>query len=174
MLFNKFKLVVFGCSIIGFSLLMAPLEAMEFLAQTGQNELSRDEIYLIENAKKPGWIVRPSGLQIKILKRGNGNLPSPSSDVVVHYTGKLINGTIFDSSVDRGTPATFPVTGVIDGWIEALKLMKEGSKWSLAIPAKLAYGKEGAGTFVYPGATLVFEVEMLEVKTPLNTNYRKN
>jgi FKBP-type peptidyl-prolyl cis-trans isomerase FklB len=135
--------------------------------------VSADEAYIIENAKKPGWIIRPSGLQIKILTRGTGRLPSPTSDVVVHYTGKFIDGTIFDSSVERGQPTTFPVNGVINGWVEALKLMKEGSKWSLVIPSKLGYGEEGSGDRIYPNATLLFEVEMLEVKIPLVTGFKK-
>jgi FKBP-type peptidyl-prolyl cis-trans isomerase len=143
------------------------------LPSMAQEELSPDQIYLLENAKKPGWIVRSSGLQIKILKRGDGFLPDPTSEVVVHYTGKLVDGKVFDSSYERGSPTTFPVTGVIDGWVEALKLMKEGSKWSLVIPSKLGYGKKGKGNLIYPNATLVFEVEMLEVKVPLNTKYRK-
>ena len=104
-----------------------------------------------------------SGLQYEILTEGNGAKPTAESTVRVHYTGSLIDGTVFDSSVKRGTPAEFPVGGVIKGWTEALQLMPVGSKWRLTIPHNLAYGERGAGTSIPPFATLVFEVELLDI-----------
>lgn len=126
--------------------------------------LSPDKAYLDENAKKEGVIVRPSGLQIKILRRAEGDIPGPHSTVVVHYEGKLVDGTIFDSSYARGVPAEFPVTGVIPGWTEALMLMQTGSMFELVIPADIAYGEDGSGGIIPPGATLIFKVELLAVK----------
>ena len=105
-----------------------------------------------------------SGLQYKVLKSGNGNTPKATDTVKTHYHGTLIDGTVFDSSVARGQPATFPVNGVIPGWTEALQLMKEGDKWQLFIPAKLAYGDRGAGDKIGPNATLIFEVELLSIE----------
>lgn len=123
-----------------------------------------DILYLQENAKKEGVIVRPSGLQIQIIKRGDGDLPDPSSTVAVHYEGRLVDGTIFDSSYERGQPATFPVNGVIRGWTEALILMQVGSVWEVAMPASIGYGDDGAGEMIPPGATLIFKVELLAVQ----------
>ena len=106
----------------------------------------------------------PSGLQYEVLTRGEGPKPEASDQVEVHYTGKLIDGTVFDSSVDRGMPATFGVTQVIPGWVEALQLMNAGSKWRLYIPSNLAYGPNGApGSPIGPNATLIFDVELLKV-----------
>lgn len=122
------------------------------------------EAFLTENAKREGVLTLPSGLQYEILTQGDGPMPQASDQVEVHYTGKLIDGTVFDSSVDRGVPATFGVTQVIPGWVEALQLMKAGSKWRLYIPSELAYGPNGApGSPIGPNATLIFDVELLKV-----------
>ena len=104
-----------------------------------------------------------SGLQFRVINQGEGAIPARTDRVRVHYTGKLIDGTVFDSSVARGEPAEFPVNGVIPGWIEALTLMPVGSKWELTIPQELAYGERGAGASIPPFSTLVFEVELLEI-----------
>ncbi len=119
--------------------------------------------FLAENGKKPGVVTLPSGLQYMIMKEGTGAMPKATDKVTTHYTGTLLNGEVFDSSVERGQPATFPVNGVIKGWTEALQLMKVGSKWKLFIPYDLAYGERGAGGQIKPYATLVFEVELLEI-----------
>uniref|UniRef100_UPI0025B705E8 FKBP-type peptidyl-prolyl cis-trans isomerase n=1 Tax=uncultured Duncaniella sp. TaxID=2768039 RepID=UPI0025B705E8 len=103
------------------------------------------------------------GLQYMVEKEGTGMRPSAADEVTVHYTGKLLDGTVFDSSVDRGVPATFGVTQVIPGWVEALQLMKAGSKWRLHIPSQLAYGPNGAGGVIGPNATLIFDVELIKV-----------
>ena len=108
-------------------------------------------------------MVTESGLQYEVLTEGTGAKPTAASSVRVHYTGSLIDGTVFDSSVKRGTPAEFPVGGVIKGWTEALQLMTVGSKWRLTIPQELAYGERGAGASIPPFATLIFEVELLEI-----------
>ncbi len=121
------------------------------------------EKFLEENKNKPGVITLQSGLQYQVLKEGTGPKPGPTEKVKCHYHGTLIDGTIFDSSVDRGQPATFAVNGVIKGWVEALQLMPVGSKWKLFIPANLAYGDRQAGAKILPGATLIFEVELLEI-----------
>ncbi len=122
------------------------------------------ETFLAENKKKEGVITLPSGLQYKVIKAGDGNLPKATDTVTVHYKGTLIDGTEFDSSYGRGEPATFPVNGVIPGWTEALQLMKAGSKWQLFIPSNLAYGDRGAGGKIGPNSTLVFDVELLSIK----------
>jgi len=121
------------------------------------------EKFLAENKQKEGVISLASGLQYKILREGNGKKPTVDDNVVAHYKGSLLDGTVFDSSYKRGKPLTFPVNGVIPGWTEALQLMKEGSKWKLFIPAKLAYGKRGGGRVIGPNATLIFEVELIKV-----------
>jgi len=118
--------------------------------------------FLDENAKKDSVVVLESGLQYKVITEGKGALPDSSSTVKVHYHGTLIDGTVFDSSVDRGQPAEFPVTGVIKGWTEALLKMPVGSKWTLYIPADLAYGSDERGT-IKPFSALIFEVELLEI-----------
>ena len=120
--------------------------------------------FLAENKAKEGVVVLPSGLQYKILKEGTGPKPTASDSVVCNYKGTLINGKEFDSSYKRGEPATFPVSGVIKGWTEALQLMPVGSKWQLFIPADLAYGERGAGADIGPGATLIFEVELMSIQ----------
>ena len=122
------------------------------------------EQFLAENAKKEGVVTLPSGLQYKVLKSGNGATPKASDSVECHYEGRLISGTVFDSSYQRGETATFGVTQVIAGWVEALQLMKEGDKWQLYIPYNLAYGERGAGAQIPPYATLIFDVELVKVK----------
>ena len=119
--------------------------------------------YLAENKIKEGVITTESGLQYEILVSGNGAKPTTNDQVTVHYHGMLTDGTVFDSSIDRGSPATFGVTQVIKGWTEALQLMSVGDKWKLTIPANLAYGDQGAGGMIGPGATLIFEVELLGI-----------
>jgi FKBP-type peptidyl-prolyl cis-trans isomerase FklB len=119
--------------------------------------------FLAENAKRPEVTVLESGLQYEILKEGNGPIPTADSQIKCHYEGSLINGEVFDSSIDRGTPITLGVSQVIDGWTEALQLMPVGSKWRLYLPADLAYGDQGAGDKIGPGTTLIFEVELLEI-----------
>jgi len=120
--------------------------------------------YLADNAKKEGVITTDSGLQYKAVVTGAGAKPSKSDRVKVHYRGTLIDGTVFDSSYDRGEPIVFPVTGVIAGWIEGLQLMNVGSKFELTIPSNLAYGANGSGPAIGPDATLVFEVELLGIE----------
>ncbi len=119
--------------------------------------------HLEANAKRPEVVTTPSGLQYEVLVEGNGPQPTAQDQVKVHYTGRLIDGTVFDSSVERGEPATFGVTQVIPGWVEALQLMKAGSRWRLHIPSQLAYGPQGAGGVIGPNSTLIFDVELLEV-----------
>ena len=116
-----------------------------------------------ENKKATGVNTTESGLQYEVLSEGTGETPKADSTVRVHYTGSLIDGTVFDSSLKRGTPAEFPVNGVIKGWTEALQMMPVGSKWRLTIPHELAYGERGAGASIPPFATLVFEVELLDI-----------
>jgi len=119
--------------------------------------------FLAENGKKPGVITTASGLQYEVLTAGTGETPKLTDKVTTHYKGTLINGKQFDSSYDRGEPATFPVSGVIKGWTEALQLMKVGDKWKLYIPYDLAYGERGAGRDIPPYSTLIFEIELLKV-----------
>jgi FKBP-type peptidyl-prolyl cis-trans isomerase FklB len=119
--------------------------------------------FLNANKLKEGVITLPSGLQYLVMKEGNGPKPSAQDQVTTHYHGTLIDGRVFDSSVDRGQPATFPVNGVIQGWVEALQLMPLGSKWKLFVPSSLAYGARGAGELIGPHTTLVFEVELLKI-----------
>ena len=122
------------------------------------------EKFLVENARKEGVTTLPSGLQYKEIKAGKGKSPKATDTVTTHYKGTLIDGMEFDSSYKRGEPATFPVSGVIPGWTEALQLMKEGAKWQLFLPSNLAYGERGAGRDIGPNATLIFEVELISVK----------
>lgn len=120
--------------------------------------------FLEENKKKEGVKTLPSGLQYKVITEGSGRSPKESDTVTVNYRGTFVDGTEFDSSYKRGEPATFPVNGVIKGWVEALPLMKEGAKWQLFIPSDLAYGETGAGNAIGPNATLIFEVELISIK----------
>ena len=140
--------------------------------QTKQDEAAKQmaevnaqagKAFLMENGKRVEVKTTPSGLQYEVLTEGEGPQPSAQDQVVVHYEGKLIDGTVFDSSIDRGEPATFGVTQVIPGWVEALQLMKAGSKWRLFIPSELAYGPQGAGGVIGPNQTLIFDVELIEV-----------
>lgn len=119
--------------------------------------------FLAENAKRDEVTVTASGLQYEIIKDGTGEIPTADKTVTVHYHGTLPNGKVFDSSVDRGQPASFPVTGVIKGWVEALQIMKTGSKYRLFIPSELAYGAQGAGGEIGPHQALVFDVELLSI-----------
>jgi FKBP-type peptidyl-prolyl cis-trans isomerase FklB len=121
------------------------------------------ETFLANNKSKSGVVTLPSGMQYLIIKQGTGPIPTANDTVRCHYTGTLIDGTVFDSSVERGEPAEFPVNGVIRGWVEALQLMPVGSKWKLFIPSELAYGDNQAGPTIAPGSTLVFDVELLEI-----------
>lgn len=134
----------------------------EAAAMASVNEKAGKE-FLDANGKRAEVHTTPSGLQYEILTEGTGAQPTAGDQVEVHYTGKLIDGTVFDSSVDRGEPATFGVTQVIPGWVEALQLMKAGSKWRLFIPSQLAYGPQGAGGVIGPNQTLIFDVELLQV-----------
>lgn len=131
-------------------------EQQKGLAEAGQK-------FLEENAKNDDVTVTESGLQFKVLEKGEGTIPARQDQVRVHYTGRLVDGTVFDSSVERGQPAEFPVNGVIPGWIEALTMMSVGSKWQLYIPHNLAYGERGAGASIPPYSALVFDVELLEI-----------
>lgn len=126
-------------------------------------QIQEAEAFLDENGKKEGVVVLPSGLQYKVLTQGTGATPGPDDVVRVHYTGTTATGTKFDSSYDRGEPAQFRVSNVIKGWVEGLRLMREGSKMMLYIPYDLAYGERGAGNIIKPFETLIFEVELLEV-----------
>jgi FKBP-type peptidyl-prolyl cis-trans isomerase FklB len=129
----------------------------------GEKNKKDGEAFLAANKGKDGVKTLPSGLQYKVIKSGNGPTPGANDTVKAHYKGTLLDGTVFDSSYDRGEPATFPVNGVIPGWTEALQLMKVGDKWQLFIPSKLAYGENGAGGDIGPNAVLVFDVELLDV-----------
>jgi len=128
------------------------------------NNQAEGEAFLRENAKKSGVITTASGLQYEVIRKGTGPKPKLTDTVVTHYTGTLLDGKIFDSSYKRNAPATFPVNGVIKGWTEALQLMETGSKWKLYIPSGLGYGARGAGNVIGPNATLVFDIELLEIK----------
>lgn len=121
------------------------------------------EEFLHINKGRAGVVELPSGLQYQVLKQGNGAKPSATDKVKCHYHGTLINGTVFDSSVQRGQPAVFGVNQVIPGWVEALQLMPVGSKWRLFIPSNLAYGEHGAGEMIEPNSTLIFDVELLDI-----------
>lgn len=132
-------------------------------AQMAAVNAKAGEDFLLENGKRANVKTTPSGLQYEVLQQGDGPQPKPTDTVEVHYTGKLIDGTVFDSSVDRGVPATFGVTQVIPGWVEALQLMNAGSKWRLFIPSQLAYGPQGAGNIIGPNQTLIFDVELIKV-----------
>ncbi len=141
--------------------IQAIMQAAE--AEQAKTMSADGQAFLDENAKKEGVTVTESGLQYEVLVAGEGEKPSASSTVRTHYHGMLIDGTVFDSSVDRGEPAEFPVNGVIAGWTEALQMMAVGSKWRLTIPYSLAYGERGAGGAIGPYATLVFDVELLAI-----------
>ena len=134
------------------------IQAKEF-----EDELAAGNAFLAENRSKEGVITTESGLQYKVIKEGDGPKPSPTDTAVVHYTGKLLDGTMFDSSVQHGQPAQFAVNRVISGWTEGLQIMPVGSKYIFWIPSDLAYGPQGAGQLIKPNSTLEFEVELLEI-----------
>ncbi|MGM3174670.1 FKBP-type peptidyl-prolyl cis-trans isomerase [Dickeya lacustris] len=139
-------------------------ERADVVRRERQREQAQEGLRFLEaNADKEGVNSTESGLQFRVLTQGDGAIPARQDRVRVHYTGRLIDGSVFDSSVERGQPAEFPVSGVIPGWIEALTLMPVGSKWELYIPHNLAYGERGAGASIPPFSTLVFEVELLEI-----------
>ncbi|MDG1916577.1 MAG: FKBP-type peptidyl-prolyl cis-trans isomerase [Flavobacteriales bacterium] len=134
------------------------------LAQKAQSQnVEAGQNFLAENAKRDGVVTTATGLQYEVLTEGSGDSPKETDQVTVHYHGTLIDGTVFDSSVERGQPATFPVNGVIPGWVEALQLMNPGAKFKLFIPSNLAYGERGAGGAIGPNATLIFEVELISI-----------
>lgn len=150
---------------------MSPQEAEQHIQlyfSKKQNEMSDKNLetgrqFLEENKKKDGVVSLPSGLQYQILKEGSGEKPKATDKVRCHYHGTLINGKVFDSSVERGQPAVFGVNQVIKGWVEALQLMPVGSKWRLFIPSELAYGRQGAGGSIEPNSALIFDVELLGI-----------
>lgn len=129
----------------------------------GEVNAAAGKTFLDENGKRVEVKTTASGLQYEVLEEGTGKMPAATDSVTVHYTGKLIDGTVFDSSVERGEPATFGVTQVIPGWVEAFQMMKEGARWRLFIPSNLAYGPNGAGNVIGPNATLIFDVELIKV-----------
>ncbi len=132
-------------------------------AEKAAKNKTAGEQFLAANKTKPGVVTLPSGLQYQVIKEGTGPKPTAADKVKTHYHGTLIDGTVFDSSVDRGQPISFAVSGVIAGWTEALQLMPVGSKWKLFIPSELGYGDRQAGPKIGPGSTLIFEVELLEI-----------
>ena len=140
-------------------------KAEEKQKAAAEKNLKAGEDFLAANAKKDGVKTTASGLQYKVIKSGTGATPKATDTVKVQYQGTLIDGTVFDSSVQRGQPVTFPIRGVIPGWTEALQMMKVGDKWQLFIPAKLAYGEEGPGP-IGPNSVLIFEVELLGIEKP--------
>jgi len=150
-------------------IMMAFQNDMQEKKQNQQNEavfnnLKKGQAFLEENRKNKDIHVTDSGLQYRVIKEGAGKKPKLSDTVVTHYEGKTIDGKIFDSSLRRGTPSSFPVNGVIRGWQEALQLMQEGSKWEIFVPSDLAYGQTGSGGTIEPHSTLIFEVELITVK----------
>jgi len=139
----------------------------EFMLANNEEEANKNFeeglLYLLNNINNEGVIETESGLQYKVLKEGYGESPTINDQVKCHYHGILLDGTVFDSSVERRQPAIFPVNAVVQGWVEALQLMTVGAKWRLFVPSNLAYGKEGAGGLIGPNATLIFDVELLEI-----------
>ena len=174
--FNKGIATVLDTSSSASDLLMSPEASGAFLqsyfqkvqeqqaqAQFGE-KIAQEKKFFAENKTKEGVVETASGLQYQILKEGTGLKPTGQDQVTVHYTGTLVDGTVFDSSVERGEPATFGVGQVIKGWTEALQLMQEGAKWKLFIPSNLGYGASGAGQSIPPYSTLIFEVELLGIQ----------
>ena len=137
----------------------------ERLKQLAEKNKKEGADFLAANKAKEGVKTLPSGLQYKVLAEGNGAQPKPTDQITVNYRGTLLDGTEFDSSYKRGEPVTFPVNGVIKAWSEALPLMKTGAKWQLFVPADLAYGEQGAGRSIGPNSTLIFEVELVGIKS---------
>ncbi len=150
---------------------MANLKLQEqlaaFASKKSEGEKIKGQAFLAKNKTRAGVITLPNGLQYEVIKAGEPNAPKPTAadTVVVHYAGTLIDGKPFDSSIERGEPATFAVGGVIRGWTEILQLMPKGSKWKVFIPSDLAYGDRGAGHAIAPGSTLIFDIELLDIKT---------
>ena len=138
-------------------------ERRKMMNELAETNLQESQEFLEENKSKEGVKITDSGLQYKILEEGDGTSPDSNDEVTVHYEGQLKDGTVFDSSYERGQPATFPVDGVIQGWTQALQMMQEGAKYKLFIPPNLAYGERGAGQRIGPNEVLIFEVELLEV-----------
>ena len=136
---------------------------VEMEKQAHAAAIEQGEMFLKMNAARPDVVTLPSGLQYEVLQSGSGRKPNATDKVRCHYEGRLVDGTLFDSSIQRGEPAVFGVNQVIAGWVEALQLMSEGDKWKLCIPYNLGYGEQGAGDAIPPYSTLVFEVELLEV-----------
>ena len=136
---------------------------MELEEKMNAENIEKGKAFLAENAQKEGIVTLPSGLQYEVITEGNGKKPSATDRVKCHYEGTLIDGTLFDSSIKRGQPAVFGVNQVIKGWVEALQLMSEGSKWRLFIPSELGYGAQQAGEMIPPHSTLILEVELIEV-----------
>ena len=136
---------------------------MELEEKMNAENIEKGKAFLAENAQKEGIVTLPSGLQNEVITEGNGKKPSATDRVKCHYEGTLIDGTLFDSSIKCGQPAVFGVNQVIKGWVEALQLMSEGSKWRLFIPSELGYGAQQAGEMIPPHSTLIFEVELIEV-----------
>lgn len=139
-------------------------QQMKKQSQLAEENKAKGEAFLAANTSNPGVKVLPSGVQYKVIKSGSGKSPTESNSVVAHYRGTLVDGTEFDSSIRRGQPATFPVTGVILGWQEILQKMKVGDKWEVYIPSELAYGARGQGPTIGPNSALIFEIELLEIK----------
>jgi FKBP-type peptidyl-prolyl cis-trans isomerase FklB len=142
----------------------ATTESTQTSADPAEKAQKDGEVFMEKNKKEAGMVTLPSGLQYKIVDAGEGKKPSKSDTVTVDYEGTLLNGTVFDSSYKRGQPASFPVSGVIAGWTEALQLMPTGATWMLYIPPHLAYGKAGAGGLIGPNETLVFKVHLISIK----------
>lgn len=149
--------------IVGKFLQEADARKQSAMAEKGKVAKESGEKFLAENAKKEGVVVLPSGLQYEVLTEGTGKKPKATDSVKCHYEGRLTDGTVFDSSYQRGTPATFPLNGVIAGWTEGVQLMGEGAKYRFYIPYNLAYGENGAGAMIPPFAALVFDVELIQV-----------
>lgn len=133
------------------------------MAQVMNEKQEQAKTFMADNAEKEGVVTTESGLQYEIIEAGDGATPTETDKVIAHYKGTLLDGTVFDSSYDRGEPATFPVNGVIQGWQETLQMMKEGGKWRIVVPANLAYGPRGAGQLIGPNETLIFDIELIAI-----------
>lgn len=155
-----------GKWLVGGAVILGIVGVLVWTGTQGQvNAVRRDDMaFLAANKGKPGVVTTPSGLQYKIMRAGNGPRPGPRDTVLVHYEGKLIDGTVFDSSYSRGQPAAFPLDQVIPGWTEGVALMPVGSKYHFVVPPALAYGAQGAGGVIPPGAVLEFDIELLAVR----------